>query len=369
MQPALSHQREQSHRLQGNRLATGVWSGDNDSDSAGLHGEVQRHAPLPVEQRVPSPDDSNFPLASDFYRARADLGAVLCLCKEKVERLHQLGIGAQPGSLLRHPGGQRIKNPARLTVFFDGQAASLFLHRCDGGGFHKNGRALAGNIDYSTPELALIAALHRQDIMSSADGDVVVGQILLSALQNVVELFLNLCFQPFDLPAQAAEDGTRLIVNLLVADSGLYFLPKGREVGKAAPVGGDFRPKGFSPLQVGGQPPAGCRKAGDRRELFRQEHCSGPGQPDDFFKALHRNEGRRTASLQHRARGGRLRHFPSADILGKNRRKASKLLLRLLGQSIFLQLFQNSRKFQRFKMWIQFDSSPLSIQKYQIPAK
>jgi hypothetical protein len=53
VQPGLAHQRQQTHRLEGHRLAAGIGPGDHQGIRLRVELDVDRHHRMLVQQRVP----------------------------------------------------------------------------------------------------------------------------------------------------------------------------------------------------------------------------------------------------------------------------------------------------------------------------
>ena len=168
---ALGHGAQQAGRLEGNSLAAGIWTSDDERVIILPQRDVDRHALGRVDQRVPSPNQRERALIADRGLEGLHLNGHPCLGKQDVDFQHGFVAVLELRLNGGHLAGKGRQNPLDFLGFLGAvlQNAGIGFH--DGLGLHKDGGAGGGNVVDDAADFAAVLALDRDDIAPVADGN------------------------------------------------------------------------------------------------------------------------------------------------------------------------------------------------------
>ena len=353
MQSRGGHQTQQTERLEADRLAAGVRTGDDQRIVLVAQRDVNRHRLFLVEQRMSRAQQRHTVFLVDLRRTGVVAEGQPRLGEDKVQLAQHLVVGFDAVRIVRHIRAQFRENALDFRLFLALKHLDLVVSIHDLRRLDEQRRARGGDIVHHARHIAAVLALDRDDKSSVALGD----QALLQELRigrrgdDVIERLAHARVLLAHLTSDICQLGGRRVGDLLLADDRavdlLLEIPVGMDAGEILIQRGRLALL-LLLLAVLADLHRRMQQGRDVQQFAGAEHTAAVGTAERGADLADAAECRCSARRHHFLGIVRLLQR-KADILHiVHRTQIARLLLRLPADAQLTQLVEDCIKFQCF---------------------
>ena len=351
MQAAGSHERQQTEGFERNRLAAGVWAGDDERVVIIADGDVDRHRLVLIQQRMTRTEQLAAAAVLDQYgRTGVHVERQLGTRKDKVQRGQRIVVLLDGALVHGHARRQFRENALDLVFLAAFEHLNLVVDFHDLLRLDEHGCTGGRGIVHQTGHIAAVLHLDRHNEAAVSLGDDILLQVLGAlARDHAVERFAHLTGHTAQFSADAQQLGRCAVCDLLLGDD------SGRDRFLQIAVAGEQtengreRGLGFVLGIVQQGTARGLQQACHRQQLARIERAAAVRAGQDRAYLSDAAKGR-TALTNHQVLRVRGLLQPQLGLLVVvQRTKCTAFLLCRLGCRLSGQFFQYFVVFQCFK--------------------